>query len=102
MALVKFYRGSKANYDKNAHKDGVYFALDTKEIIVNEVPYGYSDADHREVDTVTYTSPKTITIKYTNGTSDTITLALVSQTDFDKFKADVEAFEATLDWYEGD
>ena len=40
MALVKFYRGSYASYNKTTHADGVYFAGDKQLIIMNGVEYG--------------------------------------------------------------
>lgn len=42
MATLKFLRGSKENYDINAFQDYVYFALDTREIIVDGISYGNS------------------------------------------------------------
>lgn len=74
MALVKFYRGLRQNYNVMAHLDGLYFALDTKEVLVNGDAYGYYPGDHREVESVDYTAPDTIVITYTNGESDTVTL----------------------------
>lgn len=40
MAQVKFYRGLKEKYNESTHLDGVYFATDTFEIIVNNKTYG--------------------------------------------------------------
>ena len=48
MALVKFFRGNKANYkgaEGQAHRDSIYFATDTKELLLNETAYGLSTAD---------------------------------------------------------
>lgn len=74
MALVKFYRGNKAKYDATKFVDGIYFSLDTKEIIVNGTSFGYNAAAHQEIQSVEYTAPNIIVINYTNGSSDTITL----------------------------
>lgn len=74
MALVKFYRGNKAKYDATKFVDGIYFSLDTKEIIVNGTSFGYNAAAHQEIQSVEYTTPNIIVINYTNGSSDTITL----------------------------
>lgn len=74
MALIKFYRGNKAKYDELAHQDGIYFALDTKEIIVNGDSFGYCAEDHKEIQEVEYTAPDTIVITYTDGTSSTVVL----------------------------
>lgn len=40
--MVKFYRGSKNNYDAVTHNDAIYFAQDTGEIIMNNKVYGAS------------------------------------------------------------
>ena len=40
MSLVKFYRGSYGSYNKDTHKDGVYFASDEQLIMMNGVGYG--------------------------------------------------------------
>lgn len=74
MALVKFYRGNKAKYDATKFVDGVYFSLDTKEIIVDGTSFGYNAAVHQEIQSVEYTAPNIIVINYTSGSSDTITL----------------------------
>jgi hypothetical protein len=43
MANVKFFRGSKENYEVNVGTDianGIYFATDTQEILINKKSYG--------------------------------------------------------------
>ena len=45
MTYINFYRGLKAKYDSTAHANGVYFATDAKEIIMNDVSYIGSLAD---------------------------------------------------------
>lgn len=40
MSEIKFYRGLKSNYSPEDHKDGLYFATDKKEIILNGQSYG--------------------------------------------------------------
>ena len=42
MVRVAFYKGRKKFYDKKKHQDAIYFAPDTKEILVNDVSYGVS------------------------------------------------------------
>lgn len=40
---LKFYRGLKARYDAaSKHLDAIYFATDTKELLMNGVNYGGS------------------------------------------------------------
>ena len=43
MAQVKFYRGLREKYNAGSHADGVYFATDTAEILLNDISYGLSD-----------------------------------------------------------
>ena len=38
--VVKFYRGLAASYNSITHADGIYFATDTKKIIMNNAEYG--------------------------------------------------------------
>lgn len=45
MKEVNFYRGLRRKYNKALYGDGIYFATDTKEIIVNEISYGSVDVD---------------------------------------------------------
>ena len=41
MNVIKFFRGPKASYLPNStHQDGVYFATDTKELLMNGNAYG--------------------------------------------------------------
>lgn len=42
MATVKFYRGTRENYDSNSMADGIFFAEDTHEILMNDESYGAS------------------------------------------------------------
>lgn len=81
MALVKFYRGAKSKYNAETFYDGIYFALDTKEIIVNGDAFGYNAEDHREIKSVDYIAPDQLTITYTNGETDTVTLQTASAGD---------------------
>lgn len=48
MALIKFFRGAKANYkgaEGQVHRDSIYFATDTHELLLNETAYGLSSND---------------------------------------------------------
>lgn len=42
MAQVKFFRGNRDLYNLSTHSNGLYFAPDTHEIILNGTPYGCS------------------------------------------------------------
>lgn len=46
MEEVLFYRGLRSKYNKALYGNGIYFATDTKEIIVNGVSYGSVDVDN--------------------------------------------------------
>ena len=48
MALIKFFRGAKANYkgaEGQVHRDSIYFATDTHELLLNKTAYGLSSDD---------------------------------------------------------
>lgn len=74
MALVKFFRGNKANYkgaEGQAHRDSIYFATDTKELLLNETAYGLSTADLGKLNTAVdsidwYIDKNTVYIKARN------------------------------------
>ncbi len=42
---IKFYRGIKNNYDSQNHENGIYFAIDTKEVLMNGNSYGGQISD---------------------------------------------------------
>lgn len=47
MGKIKFLRGLKSKYNPELFKDYIYFAVDTKEIVVNGVSYGSTyDQEH--------------------------------------------------------
>lgn len=55
MAQVKFYRGLREKYNAGSHADGVYFATDTAEILLNGISYGLSEEVKNQVITnITY------------------------------------------------
>lgn len=74
MALVKFFRGLKANYkgaEGQAHRDSIYFATDTNELLLNETAYGLSTTDLGKLNTAVdsidwYIDKNTVYIKATN------------------------------------
>lgn len=45
MKEVNFYRGLRNKYSKSLYENGIYFATDTKEIIVDGVSYGSVEVD---------------------------------------------------------
>lgn len=73
MASVKFYRGNREKYNATKYLDGIYFSLDTKEIIVNDVSYGYQSSA-KEIQRVDYDAPNTIKIICKDGTEHKVVL----------------------------
>lgn len=74
MALVKFYRGVASKFNVEKHIDGIYFCLDTHEIIVNGDAYGYYAPNNKGIKAVEYTAPSTLTLTYLDDTTSEITL----------------------------
>lgn len=72
MALVKFFRGLKANYvPATTHADSIYFATDTQELLLNNKAYGLSTADLGKLNTAVdsidwYIDKNTVYIKARN------------------------------------
>lgn len=72
MALVKFFRGNKGKYaPAGAHKDSIYFAIDTQELLLNGTAYGLSkenlDNLNTAVDTLEWSvENNTVYLKATN------------------------------------
>ncbi len=88
MAQIKFYRGLKATYKGDStHKDGLYFALDTHELLMNGVVYG-SDiqlASNKAVKNVEVAQDKTkLKITYTDNTTQEIQLSIYESKIEDK------------------
>lgn len=90
MAMVKFSRGLKVNYvAAGKHLDHVYFATDTKELLMNGVAYGLgadelagiNNAINAKVSSVEFTEPGTIVFKDGKGTTvKTVTIPEATQT----------------------
>lgn len=67
MATIKFIRGLKATYNAETHKDAIYFAKDTFEILVNGTSYGISKALSESVVTGVSYSSTTNELSFTTG-----------------------------------
>lgn len=68
MGIIKFFRGERNHYKPDTlHKDAIYFCTDTKEIMVNNVPYGFYAEGQQLIKDITY-SNYIFTISFTNGT----------------------------------
>lgn len=66
MALVKFARGAKANYNHTTYADYIYFAEDTGEILMNNQSYGGGSITNVEV-----VDGNSLKLTFSNGTSQT-------------------------------
>ena len=100
MAQVKFYRGLKEKYNKSTHLDGIYFATDTFEIIVNNKTYGGTKS--ATVSEISYDEPShKFTIVKGDGSSIELSLpvtdgtnaGLMSAEDKKKLDAILEGFD---------
>jgi hypothetical protein len=80
MAQLKFYRGLKANYvAETTHKDGIYFATDTNEILMNGKAYTGALAAGKVVTNVALSSDKSkLVITYSDTTTTEIEVAIAS------------------------
>lgn len=70
MALVKFARGTKANYNHTTYADYIYFAEDTGEILMNNQSYGGGSITKVEV-----VEGNSLKLTFSNGTSQTFDVA---------------------------
>lgn len=69
--VVRFYRGLKASYDATTHANGIYFATDVGQILMNRVEYG-GDSDKKVANVELNTQANGIVITYTDTTSTTL------------------------------
>lgn len=71
MAQLKFYRGLKANYvAETTHKDGIYFATDTNEILMNGKAYTGALASGKVVTNVSLSADKSkLVVTYSDSTT---------------------------------
>lgn len=72
-SVVKFYRGLQASYNSTTHADGIYFATDTKKIIMNGTEYG-GDSNKKVSNVALNANANGIVITYTDSTSTTLLL----------------------------
>lgn len=77
--VVKFYRGPQASYNSTTHVDGIYFATDTKKIIMNGTEYG-GDSNKKVSNVALNANANGIVITYTDSTSTTLLLGKATVT----------------------
>lgn len=78
-SVVKFYRGPQASYNSTTHVDGIYFATDTKKIIMNGTEYG-GDSNKKVSNVALNANANGIVITYTDSTSTTLLLGKATVT----------------------
>lgn len=74
---IKFYRGLRASYNSVTHAEGIYFATDTHEILVNGVNYG-TDVTKKIQDVKLNESANGLVVTYTTGESTTLLISKAS------------------------
>lgn len=78
-SVVKFYRGLEASYNSTTHANGIYFATDTKKIIMNGAEYG-GDSKKKVSNVELNANANGIVITYTDSTSTTLLLSKATLT----------------------
>jgi hypothetical protein len=100
MAQVKFYRGLKEKYNESTHLDGIYFATDTFEIIVNNKTYGGTKS--AAVSEISYDEPShKFTIVKGDGSSVELSLPVTDGTNAGLMSAeDKKKLDAVLEGFD--
>lgn len=100
MAQVKFYRGLKEKYNESTHLDGIYFATDTFEIIVNNKTYGGTKS--ATVNEISYDEPShKFTIVKGDGSSIELSLPVTDGTNAGLMSAeDKKKLDAVLEGFD--
>lgn len=78
--MAKFYRGLRVNYNQTTHADGIYFATDSAEILMNGVSYtGIVSGKEKVVELISLNTDGTaIVITYTDGSKSEIEISTAS------------------------
>lgn len=100
--IVEFYRGAKELYDPVLHKDGIYFAVDKKQIIMNGVSYGFdvTDTEINLISKVEFVSPDTLKFIASNGNETIIVFPVATTTNAGLMSAaDKEALDKIPEVY---
>lgn len=100
MAQIKFYRGLKEKYNESTHLDGIYFATDTFEIIVNNKTYGGTKS--ATVSEISYDEPShKFTIVKGDGSSVELSLPVTDGTNAGLMSAeDKKKLDAVLEGFD--
>lgn len=112
-SVVKFYRGPRASYNSTTHADGIYFATDTKKIIMNGTEYGGDSITKIQVDDAISTAKTeleaadtalegqitTVTNQLNNKVDKVAGSSLISDTDLNQIrtnKSDIESLQTSV------
>lgn len=82
--MIKFLRGLKSKYNPEVFKDYIYFATDTKEIIVNNASYGSSYSQQQLnsiVNVVKGESNGELIFNHADGSSSSFVIPVASSTE---------------------
>lgn len=91
-SVVKFYRGLEASYNSTTHANGIYFATDTKKIIMNGAEYG-GDSKKKVSNVELNANANGIVITYTDSTSTTLLLGKATVTAALDYKGTKDTYE---------
>ena len=104
MALIKFFRGAKANYkgaEGQVHRDSIYFATDTHELLLNTDAYGLSSEDLTKLNgafrSAEFVAPNVMKFISADGKTDVeVTIPIASTTAAGLMSADDKKILDTL------
>lgn len=81
MGLIRFFRGPREHYQPlTLHKDAIYFSINTKEILINNVAYGFNREGEGLLEDVSYENDQ-LTLHYSDNTTRIIKLDKVEVID---------------------
>lgn len=81
MGLIRFFRGPREHYQPlTLHKDAIYFSINTKEILINNIAYGFNREGEGLLEDVSYENNQ-LTLHYSDNTTRIIKLDKVEVID---------------------
>lgn len=92
-SVVRFYRGPQAFYNSTTRVDSIYFATDTKKIIMNGTEYG-GDSSKKVSNVALNANADGIVITYTDSTSTTLLLGKATVTAALDYKGTKDTYDA--------
>lgn len=99
--MLKFYKGKVSAYDADIHGDGIYLTTDTYEIIHDGKSYSRSAEITKAVSSIK-NEGSTLTINYTDSTSETLTISGFATTEeVQTVNTDLVSLKTTLAFEKG-